>query len=841
MVGDSIATHLAMGDRGTWVTGIWRTWQPDAWRGRFIPAVSHGDFVNGTRIVNGGQAPGFDRNCEPLHPGFPAHPGESMPPFDAGWWSIPVHGFVTTGDLADRSLYHFEMPAEIDGVDLWPRYRSDPDWIAGQLRARALMVVEPNSLERLRLRARTSTGVWTPAVDLDVADALPTTGTDLLLLDHDLNEVEPGDLAFEIRTSPDHVEPAGRSLACLGAIIERRDRETGLMIGSTSCGGDTARSHQAMGDVISTEGVDLHRFYDDDYLRRFIGECGWNTFLITLGTNDLNAQFRDPEDVVADLEATIDRYRRLADEARTSDPDLEPPLFLVVSPATAYADENDARFAALDLGIGALAGDDVAVVHLHQLWHQRLGAWSDYESQLLVDGTHPNDVGAMILADLVWNEIVSVTGGSAEAGDPLRFVPFEYPTLSEGLAGTVAQDIVLLGPGTHQGDVTIATDGVLVCSSHGPASASITGSLSHRCVTVDAMGVEIRDLVLEAGRAAVGGGILLESGSLMVRRTEIRDCGSDASGGGIAVLAGDLELVHTSIRGCTAGGEGGAIGIDAGNVSIEHVEIVDCESVADGGGIHAGGQTTVLIAASELRGNRGFRGGGISSAGELRVTDSIVADNLAVSDGGGIRSTDSMEVLDSLLTGNLAGRDGGALHIDHDGETHVHGTEFEENGAIANGGGIFAAGGGMLHIGLSRFAVHQADGVGGTIRLDCHDASISATEFEAGSASACGAIDIACGELAVSGCSFCLDAGDLCGNVVDLGGNEYDVACAGICVGDLDLDGRIDGADLGLLFAAWGVCPAGSYCRADLNRDGLVSGLDLGLMLAVLGSGGICD
>ena len=55
------------------------------------------------------------------------------------------------------------------------------------------------------------------------------------------------------------------------------------------------------------------------------------------------------------------------------------------------------------------------------------------------------------------------------------------------------------------------------------------------------------------------------------------------------------------------------------------------------------------------------------------------------------------------------------------------------------------------------------------------------------------------------------------------------------CETDLNGDGMTDGADLGLLLAAWGDCPAG--CAEDLNGDGTVNGADLGLLL---GSWGPC-
>jgi agmatine/peptidylarginine deiminase len=53
------------------------------------------------------------------------------------------------------------------------------------------------------------------------------------------------------------------------------------------------------------------------------------------------------------------------------------------------------------------------------------------------------------------------------------------------------------------------------------------------------------------------------------------------------------------------------------------------------------------------------------------------------------------------------------------------------------------------------------------------------------------------------------------------------------CSGDLDGDGSVGGADLGVLLGAWGPCPG---CPADLDGDGTVDGADLGLLLTAWGS-----
>jgi len=57
------------------------------------------------------------------------------------------------------------------------------------------------------------------------------------------------------------------------------------------------------------------------------------------------------------------------------------------------------------------------------------------------------------------------------------------------------------------------------------------------------------------------------------------------------------------------------------------------------------------------------------------------------------------------------------------------------------------------------------------------------------------------------------------GDAVDMGAYEW-------CIGDLDLDGQVDGADLGALLNQWGLSGLG-----DLDGDGMVDGADLGILL----------
>ena len=55
------------------------------------------------------------------------------------------------------------------------------------------------------------------------------------------------------------------------------------------------------------------------------------------------------------------------------------------------------------------------------------------------------------------------------------------------------------------------------------------------------------------------------------------------------------------------------------------------------------------------------------------------------------------------------------------------------------------------------------------------------------------------------------------------------------CIADLNLDGKVDGADLAVVLVAWGT-PGSTTGGGDLNGDGRVNGEDLGILLAAWGN-----
>lgn len=66
--------------------------------------------------------------------------------------------------------------------------------------------------------------------------------------------------------------------------------------------------------------------------------------------------------------------------------------------------------------------------------------------------------------------------------------------------------------------------------------------------------------------------------------------------------------------------------------------------------------------------------------------------------------------------------------------------------------------------------------------------------------------------------------------IVDVGAYEFVPSC----IADLNGDGSVDGADLGILLSAWGTC-TDPCCPSDLTGDGQVDGADLGILLASWG------
>ncbi|NBX32421.1 MAG: hypothetical protein EBR07_06765 [Planctomycetes bacterium] len=190
--------------------------------------------------------------------------------------------------------------------------------------------------------------------------------------------------------------------------------------------------------------------------------------------------------------------------------------------------------------------------------------------------------------------------------------------------------------------------------------------------------------------------------------------------------------------------------------------------------------------------------------------------NRAGADGAGIQLyRGSPTVVDTIVENNTANSRGGGMHI-VDGTPHLVRTVVRNNISSNVVGGVSWVPAGNTAAFLS------FDG--------CNVTGNTAAVVQGG----IGILeDGATTKVSLRGTSVCgnLPRPNVAGRFNDLGGN---VICD--CTGDLNLDGVVNGADLGLMLASWGPC--GSSCPYDLNVDGVVNGADLGLMLSAWGTCG---
>ena len=230
---------------------------------------------------------------------------------------------------------------------------------------------------------------------------------------------------------------------------------------------------------------------------------------------------------------------------------------------------------------------------------------------------------------------------------------------STGLAG---QTLTL----TH-GELLVTAD--LSIDGNGTGSAApvvIDGGGDGRVLHINgaATDVALTDLTVQNGAIYtpsgpnLGGNILLESGSLSLLRTTVRDGYAGyylnvGTGGGIYAGAGTrLTITDSTIAGNEASVAGGGIasGVDA-TVTIRNSDITGNEATYGGGGISTVRSHLVLegslVSGNECNPREDSAGGGIEiNYGSATISRSTIAENSA-SSGGGIYSFDGAVLVDS--------------------------------------------------------------------------------------------------------------------------------------------------------------------------------------------------
>ena len=211
---------------------------------------------------------------------------------------------------------------------------------------------------------------------------------------------------------------------------------------------------------------------------------------------------------------------------------------------------------------------------------------------------------------------------------------------------------------------------------------------------------------------------------------------------------------------------------------------------SDGGGVYTRLSSTAFSDCRFRLNDAGAFGGGVLFLNsECSMTDCVVEGNLSQARGGGIHVVNGRHRLTRVsVTGNFSTSIMGGVSVDNIVDPLAR-VDFVDCTVTGNTAVVAQGGIGIL------------------------GSSASTT-------------------VALSGTTVCTNfpRPNIVGTWQDLGGNTI---C--VCLADLNSDDVVNGNDLGILLAAWGVCGTGD-CIADLNDDGFVDGGDLGIMLGRWGA-----
>jgi hypothetical protein len=277
----------------------------------------------------------------------------------------------------------------------------------------------------------------------------------------------------------------------------------------------------------------------------------------------------------------------------------------------------------------------------------------------------------------------------------------------------------------------------------------------------------LRQVLLLGGIAnpdgtGLGGGAILNQGTLVIDGAVITGNASGTDGGGIAT-SGTATIAHVQFRSNTAFNAGGALRNRGGRVSLTQSAITSNQSVNTAGDLARGGglanhaidaDATLTVTSSGISGNasNGVGGGGIDNAAAsgrratLTIADSSIEFNVASGPdhtkglGGGIQNsmfrtannvTADVTLVRTRVRGNLAVNGGGisngidlqrtftlSLLVDSSviDENRASGTGF----VVGNGGGLYLINGSTTLVnstisGNAANGTGQASGLGGGV------------------------------------------------------------------------------------------------------------------------------